>query len=56
MKKLTILYVLKSDKYSGAENVVCQIIDMFRDDSDIKMIYCSSDGEIRNVLQKRNIE
>lgn len=54
MKKIKVLHLLKSSKYSGAENVVCQIIEMFKD-SDIEMVYCSVDGEINKILKKRGI-
>ncbi|MFZ2540122.1 MAG: glycosyltransferase, partial [Oscillospiraceae bacterium] len=42
--------------FSGAENVVCQVIDMFKEDSNIEMVYCSRDGAIREELENRNIE
>lgn len=54
MKKI-VLHVLAMSSYSGAENVVCQIIDMFSDDADVDMIYCSPDGPIRKVLEDKNI-
>jgi len=50
---MRVLHVLASNKYSGAENVVCQIIKMF--DGEIEMAYCSPDGQIRNALIERNI-
>lgn len=50
---MKVLHVLASNKYSGAENVVCQIIKMF--DGEIKMAYCSPDGQICNALAERNI-
>lgn len=50
---MEVLHVLASNKYSGAENVVCQIIKMF--DGEIEMAYCSPDGQIRNALAERNI-
>lgn len=52
MKK--VLHVLASNKYSGAENVVCTIIDNFRDEYD--MAYCSTIGSIKEVLQNRKIK
>lgn len=54
-KKIKILHVLVSNSYSGAENVVCQIMAMFKDNSNIEMIYCSTDGEIRKALNDRKI-
>lgn len=53
---MRVLHLLQSDRFSGAENVVCQIISMFREDKDIEMIYCSQDGQIREALKERNIE
>lgn len=51
MKK--VLHVLTSDKFSGAENVVCTIIDSFK--SRFNMAYCSPRGEIEKVLEKKDI-
>ena len=53
--RMKILHLLYSDRYSGAENVVCQIIGMFREDSDVEMVYCSRDGQIREALMEQNI-
>lgn len=54
LNKIKVLHVLASNKYSGAENVVCQIISMFKDDVD--MAYTSPSGDIANTLEKKNIE
>ena len=51
MKK-RILHLLASNKYSGAENVVCTIID---NDDKYDMFYCSKEGPIEEVLKSRNI-
>lgn len=52
-----ILHILPSDRFSGAENVVCQIIQMFRGrENDYEMIYCCPDGPIRTALLERNIQ
>ena len=53
---MKVLHLLQSDRFSGAENVVCQIINMFRNDTDIEMVYCSSDGQIREALRERDIK
>jgi glycosyltransferase involved in cell wall biosynthesis len=53
-RKTKILHLLRSDSFSGAENVVCQIINLFRDDQ-VEMVYCSPDGEIIKSLQEHNI-
>lgn len=53
---LRIIHLLESSRFSGAENVVCQIIDLFQDESNIEMLYCSRDGAIRKTLNERGIE
>ena len=55
MSKIKIMHLLQSTKFSGAENVVCQIINLFNDDSEIEMIYVSPNGPISNSLKDRNI-
>lgn len=52
-----ILHITMSDTFSGAENVACQIISMFRNESDTEMFYCGVEGpKIRNALRERNIQ
>ncbi|MBO5955121.1 MAG: glycosyltransferase [Clostridia bacterium] len=51
---MRVLHVLASNKYSGAENVVCQIIDAFK--NEVEMAYCSLDGEIRNTLTEKQVQ
>lgn len=53
--KLKVLHLLTSNKFAGAENVVCQIIDMFKKEKDIQMIYCSPKGPISEILKKEKI-
>lgn len=53
---MKILHLLQSGHFSGAENVVCQIIGMMKDEPDIQMAYCSRDGQIREALKERRIE
>ena len=55
MSKIKIMHLLQSDRFSGAENVVCQIIEMFREDPEIEMIYVSPHGPIAESLKERNI-
>ena len=50
---MKIIHLLNTGKFSGAENVACQIIDLMK--PDLECVYCSLDGNIRNVLEKRNI-
>lgn len=51
-RKLKILHLLYSNKFSGAENVVCQIIKNSND----KMLYVSPNGEIEKTLAEKNIK
>ena len=53
---MRVLHLLRSDSFSGAENVVCQIIGMIKDEPDFEMVYCSPDGQIRDALAERKIE
>lgn len=53
---MKILHLLQSNRFSGAENVACQIIDMFSGDADMKLAYCSPDGPVRNTIEDRGIE
>lgn len=49
-----ILHVLNSGSFSGAENVVINIINNMRDEFDF--VYCSAQGNIKDVLKKQNID
>lgn len=51
---MRVLHLLSSNKFSGAENVVCQIIDMFK--NEVEMFYCSPDGLISNTLKNKGIK
>jgi glycosyltransferase involved in cell wall biosynthesis len=55
MAKIKIMHLLESNRFSGAENVVCQIIDLCQPDDKYEFYYCSSDGPIRDTLIKRKI-
>ena len=52
---MKILHVLNTASFSGAENVVCQIIKMYKN-TDYTMAYCSRDGSIRDLLKEKNID
>ncbi len=52
---MKIIHLLQSQHFSGAENVVCQIIGLMKDEPDMEMFYCSRDGQIREALEERNI-
>ncbi|MBQ3048136.1 MAG: glycosyltransferase [Clostridia bacterium] len=49
---MKVLHVLASNIFSGAENVVCQIINLFDED---EMVYCSPKGKIEEQLKNKNI-
>lgn len=53
-KKIRVMNMLCSNRYSGAENVVCQIMDLLGD-TDIDFLYVSPDGPIKEALVERNI-
>lgn len=52
---MKILHVLSSNKFSGAENLACQIIEMMKEIPELEMAYCSPDGDIRYALKDRNV-
>ncbi len=52
---MKIMHLLESPHFSGAENVVCQIIGMMKNQPDIEMFYSSRDGQIREALKERDI-
>ena len=52
---MKVLHLLQSGSFSGAENVVCQIFGMLKNESDIEMVYCSSEGPIKEALAERGI-
>ena len=53
---MKIMHLLTTDRFSGAENVVCQIISLFRSDNRFEMTYCSCDGTIRDILNEKDIK
>lgn len=53
-EKIKVLHLLNTRQFSGAENVICQIIDLFKN-TEFEMIYCSPDGQIRKSLEERQI-
>ena len=55
MNRVRVIHMLCSDSYSGAENVVCQIVNMFKDDRRYEFVYASPDGSIREALEMRNV-
>ena len=53
--KTKVLHLLSTSCFSGAENVACQIIDMYKNDINYEMVYCSVIGENRQCLDDRKI-
>ncbi|MEL5898975.1 glycosyltransferase [Clostridium sporogenes] len=51
---MKVLHLLSSNKFSGAENVVCQMINIFK--GEIDMLYCSPYGQIEQCLFDKNIK
>lgn len=51
--KIKVLHLLASNRYSGAENVACQIINAVGDE--MEFAYSSPNGEIANSLKEKNI-
>lgn len=56
LQKIRVLHILQSNQFSGAENVVCQIINMFRSCENYEMAYCSPDGQICEILREKGIK
>ena len=52
-EKKKILHVLFSNRFSGAENVACTIIE--NTNSDYEVAYCSPNGQISEILKEKNI-
>ena len=55
MNRIRIIHMLCSNSYSGAENVVCQIINTFKGDERYEFVYASPDGPIRDALKERDV-
>ncbi len=51
---MRVLHLLTSNRYSGAENVACQIISLFKEEQDV--VYCSPNGQIADALKERDIK
>lgn len=50
---MKILHLLQSSVFSGAENVVCQIMKLFANDKDIQMVYVSPKGPIQESIESK---
>lgn len=53
--KIKIMHLFPSNKYSGAENVVLTITDMFRNDEDISMSIVCGNGPIKKQLEEHGV-
>lgn len=51
---IRVIHLLASNKFSGAENVVCQIVKMCEDTCE--MFYCSPKGPIENSLKDKGVK
>lgn len=52
---MRILHLLPTNRFSGAENVACQIINLFKGDQEYEMAYCSPEGPIRKEVVDKGI-
>ena len=52
---MKVIHLLSTSTFSGAENVVCQIIDLYKTDN-INMSYCSVKGPIESNLEDKKID
>ncbi len=52
---MKVIHVLQSSRFSGAENVVCQIIKMFESIPEYEMVYVSRGGSIEPVLEQMGV-
>lgn len=53
-KRIRVLHILATNRFSGAENVVCQIINLLKDQN-IESVYCSPIGPIEESLKNKKI-
>ena len=47
---MKILHLLQSNRFSGAENVVCQIINMFNEEADIQKPSTTKKPSTKHVI------
>ena len=53
---MKVIHLLCSNRFSGAENVVCQIIRGFKKIENFEMFYCSKEGKNKETLENKNIK
>lgn len=51
-----IIHLLPSNRFSGAEHVILQLMDLFKNDPAYEMWYVGCEGPIRQVLEKRGVK
>ncbi len=51
---MRVLHILQSSRFSGAENVACQIIGLCASDG-VESVYASRNGQIREALADRGV-
>ena len=54
-KPLRVMHLISTDVFSGAENVACQIINLFKDNQECIMTYCTVIGKNEEALKCRGI-
>lgn len=52
---MKVLHLLKSNRFSGAENVVSLVIKALEGTKDIEQVYCSPEGPIRDTLAEKGV-
>ena len=52
---LRVMHLISTDVFSGAENVACQIINLFKNDQEYIMTYCTVIGKNEEALKCRGI-
>ena len=52
---LRVMHLISTDVFSGAENVACQITNLFKDDQEYIMTYCTVIGKNEEALKCRGI-
>lgn len=55
-RKYTVVHILNSNKFSGAENVAITIINQLNNNKDFKCMYMSPEGNIKKILKDNNIK
>lgn len=54
-RPIKVLHLISTSLFSGAENVACQIINLFKSDNDYDMKYCAVIGKNKPALEIRKI-